>query len=49
MGIFSDAVRSSRQHQVEQKESLLREVLSSFDDRMARAVTRAVEGKCSNW
>ena len=30
-------------------ESLLAEILSSFDDRKARAARRAVDGKCSNW
>ena len=46
---FSEAVKNSRQQQIEQNESLMEEVLGSFDERRARAVRRGIEGKCSNW
>ena len=49
LGRFSEAVKNSRQQQIEQNESLLEEVLGSFDERRAQAVRRGIEGKCSNW
>ena len=49
LGKFSEAVKNSRQQQIEQNESLMEEVLGSFDEGRARAVRRGIEGKCSNW
>ena len=46
---FARASRNSRHLQVESDESLLVDILGSFDDGKARAVRRAVDGKCSNW
>ena len=47
--MFMGAGKSCRQLQSLSNESLLGEILSSYGDRKARAVRRAVNGKCSNW
>ena len=49
MNTFNEAGKCSRQQQGEQNECVLREVLDSFDERRARAVRRAIDGKCSGW
>ena len=43
------ASKNNRRLQVNLDESILNEILNSFDEGKARAIRRAIDGKCSNW
>ena len=47
--IFVQASKNNRRLQVNLDESILNEILNSFDEGKARAIRRAIDGKCSNW